>query len=54
MDDQIIKEYNNSEVSFNKKIKNNVPLKYSDYYYLIKENWFNKLTNLINCKKLNI
>lgn len=53
MDDQIIKEYNNSEVSFNKKIKNNVPLKNNDYCYLIKENWFNKLTNLIKCKNNN-
>ena len=54
MDELIIKEYNNSEASFNNAIKSNVPIIICNYWYLIKENWFNKISNLINYKNNNI
>ena len=43
MDDIIIKEFNIFKTSINSKLKSNVPLITANYYYLIKENWFNEL-----------
>jgi hypothetical protein len=53
MDEQIIKEYDSFETSLNKKIKSKVVILANNYYYLIKENWHNKINGLINCIKNN-
>lgn len=53
MDQQIIKEFNSFENSLKFKINGSLVLYGSNYCYLIKENWYNKINNLINCKKNN-
>ena len=49
MNEKIIKEYNSFKTSFDKKLKNTFPITVASYCYLIKENWDNKIYNLINC-----
>ena len=51
MDELIIKEYNFFENIINTKIKSIIPKTCCSYCYLIKENSFNKIYNLINFKK---
>jgi hypothetical protein len=53
MDEQIIKEFDSFQTSLNKKIKSQVFLLANDYYFLIKENWFNNISRLINYIKNN-
>jgi len=53
MDQQIIKEFNSFEYSLKFKIKSTLVLYGTNYCYLIKEKWYNKINNLINNKKNN-
>ena len=47
MDEEIIKEYNSFKTSFEQKLKN-IPITVANFCYLIKEEWDNKIFNLIN------
>jgi len=51
MDEKIVKEFDSLEASLNKKIQSKVPITSGNYCYLIKENWFNKISQLIYYKK---
>ena len=47
MDDIIIKEFKMFKSSLNDKLKSKVPIITANYYYLIKENWYNEFYKLI-------
>ena len=53
MDQQIINEFNSFENTLKFKINNTLVIYGTNYCYLIKENWYNKISELINCKKNN-